>query len=265
MTLDEICNIKDETEKVNKIYETINEDARLTSGKASRVEFLTTVRYIEKYLKSGDKILDVGAGTGIYSLFFANKGYEVNALELAAANIKMFEKKITSDLKLNLQQGNGMDLSRYEDESFDIVLVFGPLYHLSKLEDKLKCLEEAKRVCKKDGKIFIAFIGKEAAFIADGCHYNPDFWLCDEYDHDTFEILKSPFVLNSVDEAKDIVTSAGIHIDHLVASDGISESLADKIDKFTDEQYAQYIKWHYHSCESIYMLGTSSHLLFVGR
>lgn len=265
MTFEEICDIKDKSEKVNRLYEKINEDDRLTHSKSSKVEFLTTVRYIEKYLKSGDKILDVGAGTGIYSLYFAKKGYEVDAIELADANIKVFEKKITSDLKLKLQQGNGMDLSRYEDESFDMVFVFGPLYHLRKDVDKLKCLEEAKRVCKKDGKIFVAFIGKEASFLADGLLYNPDFWLCEEYDHDTFDIIRAPFEFHTPDDAKNIMIKADIHIDHMVASDGVSEFMADKIDRLTDEQYAQYLKWHYYSCESPYMLGTSSHLLFIGR
>ena len=48
---------------------------------------MTTVHYIEKYLKDGDKILDIGAGAGEYSLYFARKGYGVSALELADANI----------------------------------------------------------------------------------------------------------------------------------------------------------------------------------
>ena len=90
---------------------------------------MTTVHYIEKYLKDGDKILDIGAGAGEYSLYFARKGYEVSALELADANIAAFKKKLTPEDKIDLVQGNALDLSRYADKSFDIVLLFGPLYH----------------------------------------------------------------------------------------------------------------------------------------
>ena len=112
---------------------------------------MTTVHYIEKYLKDGDKILDIGAGAGEYSLYFARKGYEVLALELADANIAAFKKKLTPEDKIDLVQGNALDLSRYADKSFDIVLLFGPLYHLKNDAGKQKCISEAKRVCKDGG------------------------------------------------------------------------------------------------------------------
>ena len=91
----ELLKIENESERVNRTYDIFNEDSRLNHSKAARVEFLTTVHYIEKYLKDGDKILDIGAGAGEYSLYFARKGYEVSALELADANIAAFKKNIT--------------------------------------------------------------------------------------------------------------------------------------------------------------------------
>lgn len=102
----------------------------------------------QKYLKEGDKILDIGAGAGEYSLYFARLGYEVCALELADANIAAFWKKLTPEDKINLVQGNALDLSRYADKYFDIVFLFGPLYHLKNDADKQKCISEAMRVCK---------------------------------------------------------------------------------------------------------------------
>ena len=119
MDFEQLAKIENESERVNRTYDIFNEDARLNHSKAARVEFLTTVHYIEKYLKDGDKILDIGAGAGEYSIYFARKGYEVSAL----------------------------DLSCYADKSFDIVLLFGPLYHLKNDADKQKCISEAKRVC----------------------------------------------------------------------------------------------------------------------
>ena len=122
MNFTEIQAIENETERVNRIYDIFNEDSRLNHSKAARVEFLTTVRYIEKYLKTGDKILDIGAGAGEYSLYFARNGYEVAALELTDANIAAFRKKLMPEDKIDLVQGNALDLSRYDDKSFDIVL-----------------------------------------------------------------------------------------------------------------------------------------------
>ena len=99
MDFEQLAKIENENERVNRTYDIFNEDARLNHSKAARVEFLTTVHYIEKYLKDGDKILDIGAGAGEYSLYFARKGYEVSALELADANIAAFKKKLTPEDK----------------------------------------------------------------------------------------------------------------------------------------------------------------------
>ena len=90
MEFSDIRKIESEAEQVQKIYELFDENSRLNHSNAARVEFLTTVRYIERYVKPGARILDVGAGAGEYSLYFARKGYEVCALELTDSNIKAF-------------------------------------------------------------------------------------------------------------------------------------------------------------------------------
>lgn len=154
MDIFQIMEIEDEETRVQKIYEVFHEDTRLNHSKAARVEFLTTVRVIEEYVKPGDRILDVGAGAGEYSLYFARKGYRVSALELADSNIRAFRAKLTPEDAIGLVQGNALDLSRYEEASFDAVLLFGPLYHLGKTEDQLRCIAQAKRVCKPGGKLF---------------------------------------------------------------------------------------------------------------
>ena len=58
---------------LNDFYNHYDEDSRLLFQHSS-VEFLTTMRYIEKYLKHGDKVLEIGAGTGRYSHALARRG-----------------------------------------------------------------------------------------------------------------------------------------------------------------------------------------------
>lgn len=264
MDFADIYHIEDELEQIQRTYELFHEDTRLNRSKAARVEFLTTTRYIERYLKPGARLLDVGAGAGEYSLYFARKGYDVCALELSEHNIEAFRAKLTPEDSINLVQGNAVDLSRYEDESFDVVLLFGPLYHLHREEDRQKCIAEAKRVCKQDGTMFFAFISNDMVILTE-FSYHPDYFVSGDYDKESFELEDFPFVFHTVDECRAMLHSGGVQVLHEVASDGVSELLEDKINAMDDENYAQYLRYHFYICEKPEFLGMSNHLLFVGK
>lgn len=256
--------IHDDEALVQEVYRRFDENTRLNKSQAARVEFLTTLRYIEKYLAPGAKILDVGAGGGEYSFYFARKGYEVSALELADANIAAFRSKMTSHDSIDLVQGNALDLGRYDSDSFDVVLLFGPLYHLHDEADKLRCIEEAKQVCKKDGKIFFAFIGHDIVFLTM-FQTNPDYFVNGAYHKDTFRLMDFPFVFHTVEECRDLLHKSGIHILHQIAADGLSELMQEKINAMDADSYGQYLRFHEYICEKPEALGMSNHLLFVGE
>ena len=254
----------DDSELVQEVYRRYDEDSRLKKSNAARVEFLTTVRYIEKYLTPNAKILDVGAGAGEYSLYFSKKGYQVSALELAEANINAFRAKIRSDDTIDLAQGNALDLSRYDKGAFDAVLLMGPLYHLHNEADKLRCIEEAKRVCKPDGKIFFAFISNDIVILTmQQCQ--EDYLMNGDYNKETFRLDDFPFVFHTVDQSRALLSKAGIQISHEIAADGASELLQDLVNSLDEPSYRQYLKYHFYICEKPEFLGVSNHLLFVGR
>ena len=254
----------DDAELVQEVYQRYNEETRLNKSRAARVEFLTTVRYIEKYLTPGAKILDAGAGAGEYSFYFARKGYQVSALELADANIAAFRAKMTEDDPIDLVRGNALDLSRYDSESFDVVLLFGPLYHLHEEADKLRCIEEAKRVCKPDGKIFFAFISNDIVILTMQQAHS-DYLIDGDYNKETFRLDDFPFVFHTPDHCRELLGKAGIQICHEVASDGASELLQDLVNDLDEASYQQYLRYHFYICEKPEFLGMSNHLLFVGR
>ena len=264
MDLNDVYKIKDETEQLQRIYEYFNEDTRLNRSKAARVEFLTTVKYIERYIKPGDKLLDIGAGAGEYSLYFSRRGYSVSAVELADRNIEAFRRKIQADDNLELVKGNALDLSRYDDESFDAVFLFGPLYHLHSEGDRQTCIAEAKRVCKKDGTLFFAFISNDMVILTEFA-YDSNYFLNGDYDKETFRLHDFPFVFATVERAREMLKNGGIKIIHEIAADGVSELMAEKINALDDESFSQYLRYHFYICEKPELLGMTNHLLFVGK
>ena len=256
--------IENEAERIAATYEIFDEDSRLNRNKAARVEFITTVRAIESVLKPGARILDVGAGAGEYSQYFARLGYAVTAVELSPANITAFEKKIAPEHPVTLMQGNALDLSMFTDASFDVVLLMGPLYHLSSAADRDRAISEAKRVCTPDGTIFFAFISNDMVVLTE-LSYRPRFFSEETYDHDSFKVEDFPFVFFTLDQIREMLARNGIVVQREIAADGVSELMEDAINALDDEDYAQYVRYHLYCSEKSEMLGRSSHLLFVGK
>ncbi len=262
MNINEMKEIKDDETLVNTLYDFFDEKSRLNCSKAARVEFTTTVRYIERYLKKGMRILDIGAGAGEYSFYFANKGYQVNAVELADKNVVEFRKKLTDSTNIDLRQGNALDLSYFADETFDIVLLLGPLYHLHDREDRNMAIREAKRVLKKEGILFAAFINNDMIPYTEW-GYDPDYLIKGDYDKETFKADDFPFVFFNLEQCREMLKDNGLTILHEVASDGMSELLEERINRLDDAGYAQYVKLHLFYCERPEHLGKTNHFLFV--
>lgn len=264
MNIEEVSKIENEEDQVSALYDIFNESSRL-STKATQVEFLTTIRQIEKYLKPGMKILDLGAGTGEYSLYFAKRGFEVTAIELVEKHVKQIQDKNSEDISLEVLQGNAIDLSMIEDKTYDIVLCFGPLYHLKKNKDKLRCIEEVKRVCKDKGRMFFAFISNDMVITTETMCYNSNFLTGQEYNHETFKVVDFPFVFHTVDHCRKLLRNSNLLICGEVATDGLSELLADKINLMDDESYNAWLNYHFYCSEKPEFLGTSNHLLFIAE
>ena len=245
-----------EKELIN-YYNKHNEEKRLLT-KHANIEFITAMKYIKDYLKDGNKILDVGAGTGRYSLELQRDGYDVTAVELVKHNLRYIEKK-----GIKCYQGNAIDLSRFEDNSFDMVLLFGPMYHLLTMEEKVKALEEAKRVSKK--YIFISYCMNEFAVIYHGFmegYIKEDIKNLDN----SFKVIKdndnlySYVRLEDIDYLKDKCNLKRIKI---INQDGPTEYIKNIVNKMDDETYELFINYHLSTCERLELLGSGRHILDI--
>ena len=153
--------------QLEKYYNKFKEDHRLTT-RHGQVEFRVSMKYIldfaGQFLRSNNeiKIADIGAGTGRYSVALSREGFDVTAVELVEHNLKILEGRHE---KVKCWPGDARNLSFLDDESFDITILFGPMYHLHTKEDRLKALTEAKRITKKNGFIFAAYVMNDYAII----------------------------------------------------------------------------------------------------
>ena len=263
-----------EMSALEKYYNKFNEDKRLES-RHGQVEFYTSMKYINKYLSQiatdtgkdicDIKVLDVGAGTGKYSIALADAGYDVTAVELVKYNLGILKKN--SNGRVKAYQGNAMKLKRFEDDTFDMTLVFGPMYHLYSFEDKRKALEEAKRVTKPGGYILVAYCMNEYCVITYAFKENhikecleqgkltEDFHsIGDEeglYDYVRLEDI------NTLNEA------AGLSRELIISPDGASDYIRPTLNAMDDETFSHYLAYHLSICERQDLIGAGAHTLDI--
>ena len=250
-------------------YSNYDEDSRLRS-KHGMVEFLTTMRYVERYLKPGMRILEIGAGTGRYSHALAQKGYRVDAVELIEHNIDIFKEKTRPSEQVTICQGNAKDLNMLEDETYDITLLLGPMYHLFTVEEQRMALAEAIRVTKKGGVVFAAYCGNDAT-IVQYCFGRGK--LRDEryqklVDPVTFKASSDPaelFALYRKEDIDALMEDFSVTRLHYVGTDMATHYMRSIIDEMEPEFFEVYLRYHYSVCERTDMVGTSHHILDVFR
>ena len=118
-----------------------------------------TVHIMDRYIRPGCSILDIGGGPGHYSIHYAKQGHPVTLLDLSDENVRFAKKKARQyRVKITALQGDALDLSRFTDESFDTVFLMGPLYHLMNEESRIRAVSEAARVLRPGGYLFCSFI-----------------------------------------------------------------------------------------------------------
>ncbi len=250
-------------------YENYDENSRL-ERRRGQVEFLTTVHYIEKYLKKDMKILEIGAGTGRYSHFFAQNGFEVDAIELIQHNIEIFKANTKDGEKVKIQQGDAVHLKNIKDNEYDITLLLGPMYHLYTYEERKAAISEAIRVTKKGGIIFAAYVNNDMTVyqfcFSRGNIYNERYKKL--IDFDTFKLSSTPeevFALYRKSDVDDLMSVFDVTRLHYVGTDMLTRFIADAIDTMDDATFDTYMRYHLTICERPDMIGATHHMLDIFR
>lgn len=256
------------TEMIRELYGSINEDDRLIRSRHGQLEFFITMHYVHRFLQPGARVLEIGAGTGRYSIALAREGYSVSAVELVERNLETL-KANAGDLKnLAAFQGDALSLGRFADDSFDVTLLFGPMYHLYDRADQDRAIEEAIRVTRPGGTILTAFLSAHAIICTnylyrglstvDGIQMNFD---------DTYRVRHFPEQLfTGFDICEFESLFSGRDVEHIttVAADNVLE-VAERREDFSmsDADFQAFANYQLHICEKREMLGNSSHLLHI--
>lgn len=274
--------------ELEKYYTKFNEEHRLTT-RHGKVEFFTSMHFIHKYLdiltakppvscskvplssetpalnsQKSAKILDLGAGTGRYAISLAKEGFDVSAVELVKKNLDVMNSKHE---RIKIWPGNALDLHFLEDETFDITIMFGPLYHLQTKEEKLKALSEARRVTKKNGIIFAAYIMNEYSILMyaflkhkiKDCIKNKSITK-DFHALTTEKDLYSYLRLEDINELQKL---SGLKRLEMFAQDGPSDYMRQMLNSLDEEEFSLFLEYHLETCQRPELLGASSHVVDV--
>ncbi|MBR4442711.1 MAG: methyltransferase domain-containing protein [Clostridia bacterium] len=257
-------------ETLSAFYAARNEDERLAS-QSGAVEFRVTTAYIDRYLRPGDRIMEIGCGTGRYSLHYARLGHSVTALDLVEGNLSVLRSNMRPGDDIDVTQGNALDLSRWPNEAFDVTLLLGPMYHLYTEADKRTALSEALRVTRRGGLLFVAYCQFDASmiqavfsgrklydFVVENGLLDERTWLPISNPAGIFELYRR----EDVDGLDALLDAERLHY---VGTDMFTYYRRDEIDALDARLYEKYIAYTMSICENPHLVGASNHTLDVLR
>ncbi len=242
-------------------YNTYDEDGRFFRNNGHQVEWITSMIYFEKLFKRGSYILDGCAGTGNYSFKLAELGYKVIAGDIVPHNVDIIrDKQDKKPILDDIYTGSITDLSRFEKETFDVVLCMGAFYHIGNEERKI-AMTECLRVLKPKGLLAISYINNTSNSvlkIRDRLENMEE--VLTWYNNKTTDGI---FLHMSPLEIEQIAKAYNTEIVAHIGTDGIGYLLSNKINEANKEDFEKWIQFHLQTCEDKSLLGYSLHGLAI--
>ncbi len=240
-----------------------------------RIEFEITKMYLDKYIPNkNSEIFDIGGGPGRYSFYLASKGHKVTLLDLSQHNIDVAKEK-SKHLNIELEdyiKGNALNLSNI-NKTFDVILLMGPLYHLTKEEDRKKSIEEALKLLKNGGILIAAFISDYAP-IQDALSYlrfdgeKNDVKELLSYLNDGINNEEAGFTtayFTSAEEAQSLMKSYNLEQLAFVGIENILGCKESEILTLPEEDIKKWIDLGFNLSQDKSLYGTSQHYLYIGK
>ncbi|MCF0198154.1 MAG: class I SAM-dependent methyltransferase [Bacteroidaceae bacterium] len=250
---------------IERHYLKHKEELRL-QRRHGQVEFRVTMHYLQRYLTPGCRVLDIGAGTGHYTHALRRMGYDVDAVELVQRNIDVM---LAHDPSVNVRRADARDLSFIPDDRYDVVLLFGPLYHLMGDAEKLKALCEARRVMKPTGTLLVAYLMNEYsiveycfaenrmdALLREGT-VSPDFHVTPR-EGELYDYIR-------LVDADRLRRAARLERVTQFSPDGPTDYMRVRLNQMDDANFEHFVRYVTQTAERPDLLGAASHLVDVLR
>jgi SAM-dependent methyltransferase len=259
-------------------YDRAPEESRLEQG-AFRVEQLRTRELIERHVPPPPAtVIDVGGAAGAYAFWLAERGYDVHLIDAVPRLVEEARRRNGRAPRplASCRVGDARALP-VADESAAVVLMLGPLYHLTDATDRRTALLEAARALRRGGVVVAAGISRWASAldglardlfdderfasiverdVRDGQHRN----LTDRLDYFTTAYFHRP------EELRAELTEAGLEVEGLYGVEGPGWILPDLADRWTDPERRTALLHVARLLEAEpSVLGCSAHLLAIGR
>jgi len=255
-------------EIVSSFYGQYDEDGRTARTRHGQLEYRTTMSYIHRYAAQESRILEVGAGTGRYSIALAKEGMDVTAVELVESNLKVLKENSKGIENLQSFQGDATDLRRFPDSTFDVTLLLGPMYHLYETDEVNRAIDEAIRVTKPDGVILFAFISVFAIMYANYFYGNWAEGQAENFtkDYQVRHFKEQLFTGYDVAEFEGLFHGKPVEWITTAGVDGLMEPIEKRPDfSMTDEEFEALAEWYLAFSEKRELLGNTNHLLYICR
>lgn len=244
-----------------------DEEQRLAEGCDNRhiVEREVKKKIIEEYLPESGSILDIGAGTGLYSIYFAKKGYKVSACDIVPKHVEMIkEKSKRMGLNIDACEADALNVP-YEDNKFDVVLLSGPIYHLKTKSEKNKAIEEASRCCKKGGIVVVDFLSQIHGFIIRAIQNEEYIKSLSDIDINNIRCDDPIFSYDRKDNIKSLLKENGFADIKIYGTDSITRFLKKDINWFGKEALDNWIKFIYRISSEEEVVGLSEHCIVTAK
>ena len=248
---------------IERHYNKHPEDLRL-QRRHGMVEFATTMHHLHRFLHPDTSLLDIGAGTGRYTSALMAEGYRVKAVELVQRNIDVFLKR---EPTADVVRGDARHMPFIPTASADVTLLLGPLYHLIGDEEKLRALNEAKRVTKPGGLIFVAYLMNEYSILS----------YC--FDEERIGGLMAKGVVDNnyhiqaqagelydyvrIEDIDRLNQKAGLQRVTIFSPDGAADYMRTRLNRMSEETFAHFIAYQKRISERPDLIGAGSHVVDV--